>query len=67
MSQEGEHSLFHVLCIARVKNVTEPKMKKDIKGSQLKEVRSITGLALPSKMLGQVAVQDNQRRSIRLL
>jgi len=34
------------------KNVTEQKMKKDIKEFQLKEVRSITGLALPSKMPG---------------
>ena len=31
------------------KNVTEQKMKKDIKEFQ---VRSITGLALPSKMPG---------------
>ncbi|RXM98871.1 Transcriptional activator GLI3 [Acipenser ruthenus] len=52
--------LLHLLNLSQLperaaqerENVTDQKMKKDIKESELKEVRSITGLALPSKMPG---------------
>lgn len=48
----SENSLCFMSCAWQGKNVAGQKMKKDIKGSQLKEVRSIRGLALPSKMAG---------------
>lgn len=38
--------------LGRGEGVTKQKMKRNIKEWELKEVRPITGLALPSKMAG---------------
>lgn len=64
----SENSLCFMSCAWQGKNVAGQETKKDIKGSQLKEVRSIRGLALPSKMpgTGGSSRQSQPRRPLEL-